>query len=418
LSQEELQRIKVIENTVAGRISLKEAAEYLNLSERQVKRLKQAHDAEDVNWVYHGNRGRSPANALDGETRQQVLDLAQGKYAGFNDTHLHEKLTKVEGLKLSRPSVQRILREAKLGSPQKRRPPKYRSRRERREQEGMLLQLDGSRHDWLEGRGPHLTLLGFVDDATNQVPAAHFQLESENSAGYLRLFRSQVENIGIPWAIYRDQHSTMQRNDSHWSVAEQLAGHQFPTQVGRALEELGIEAIVARSPQAKGRIERTWRTFQDRLISELRLAKAATLEQATAVLSQFLAEYNVSFAKTATRAGAAYRKLDARLDLNYIFSLRYERTVGKDHVVTAIPGVTIQLPALANGRGYAGKKVDVCHQPNGDFHVYLDRRLLHMEVASPDAGPVRAHAFRKSKPPLKKKPVRIYSYAGHPALRG
>ena len=340
MSQEELQRIKVIENTVAGRISLKEATEYLNLSERQVKRLKQAHDAEDVNWVDHGNRGRSPANALAGETRQQVLDLAQGKYAGFNDTHLHEKLTKVEGLKLSRPSVQRMLREAKLGSPQKRRPPKYRSRRERREQEGMLLELDGSRHDWLEGRGPHLTLLGFVDDATNQVPAAHFQLESENSAGYLRLFRSQVENIGIPWAIYRDQHSTMQRNDSHWSVAEQLAGHQFPTQVGRALEELGIEAIVARSPQAKGRIERTWRTFQDRLISELRLAKAATLEQATAVLSQFLAEYNVSFAKTATRAGAAYRKLEARLDLNYIFSLRYERTVGKDHVVTAIPGVT------------------------------------------------------------------------------
>ncbi len=303
--------------------------------------------------------------------------------------------------------MQRILREAKLGSPQKRRPPKYRSRRERREQEGMLLQLDGSRHDWLEGRGPHLTLLGFVDDATNQVPAAHFQLESENSAGYLRLFRSQVENIGIPWAIYHDQHSTMQRNDSPWSVAEQLAGHQFPTQVGRALEELGIEAIVARSPQAKGRIERTWRTFQDRLISELRLAKAATLEQATAVLSQFLAEYNVSFAKTATRAGAAYRKLEARLDLNYIFSLPYERTVGKDHVVTAIPGVTTQLPALANGRGYAGKKVDVCHQPNGDFHVYLDRRLLHMEVASPDAGPVRAHTFRKSRPPLKKKAVRI-----------
>ena len=370
-----------------------------------------------MGWVNHGNRGRTPAKALDAETRQQVLDLAQGKYAGFNDTHLHEKLTKVEGLKLSRPSVRRILREGKLGSPQKRRPPKYRSRRERREQEGMLLQLDGSRHDWLEGRGPHLTLLGFVDDATNQVPAAHYQLESENSAGYLRLFRSQVENIGIPWAIYRDQHSTLQRNDSHWSVAEQLAGHQFPTQVGRALQELGIEAIVARSPQAKGRIERTWRTFQDRLISELRLTKAATLEQATAVLSQFLAEYNVRFAKTATRAGAAYRKLDARLDLNYIFSLRYERTVGKDHVVTAIPGVTIQLPALPNGRGYTGKKVDVCHQPNGDFHVYLNRRLLHMEVASPDAGPVRAHAFRKSKPPLKKKPVRIYSYAGRPAIR-
>ena len=416
MSQEELQRIKVIENAVAGRITVREAAEYLRLSERQIKRLKQAHEAEDVTWVHHGNRGRTSANALDAETRRQVLDLAQSKYAGFNDTHLHEKLIKVEGLKLSRPSVRRILREAKLLSPQKRRPPKYRSRRERRQQEGMLLQLDGSRHDWLEGRGPNLTLLGFVDDATNKVPAAHFQLESENSAGYLRLFRSQVENAGIPWAIYRDQHSTMQRNDSHWSVAEQLAGHQFPSQVGRALEELGIEAIAARSPQAKGRIERTWRTFQDRLISELRLAKAATLEQANTVLNQFLADYNVSFAKTATCAGAVYRKLDARLDMDYIFSLRYERTVGKDHVVTAIPGVTLQLPPLATGRGYAGKKVEVCQQPNGDFHVYLDRRLLHVEVALPNAAPVSAHPFRKPNSPRKKKPVQIYSYAGRPAM--
>lgn len=353
---------------------------------------------------------------LKAEIRDSIEKLAQGKYAGFNDTHLHEKLTKVEGLTLSRASVQRILRAAGIRSPQKRRAPKYRSRRERREQEGMLLQLDGSRHNWLEGRGSQMTLLGLVDDATSKVPAAHFQLEGEDSAGYLRLFRRLVETAGIPWAIYRDQHSTLQRNDSHWSTAEQLAGKQAPTQVGRALEELGIEAIVARSPQAKGRIERTWRTFQDRLISELRLANAVTLEESNAVLTRFLADYNASFAKTATSDGTSFRKLDARLDLNYIFSLRYQRTVGKDHVVTAIPGLTVQLPALANGRGYASKKVEVCHQPNGDFHFYLDRRLLHIEGAHPDAGPVRAHLFRKTKSPRKKKPVAIYSYSGRPAL--
>lgn len=222
MSQEQVQRIKVIENAVAGRITVQEASEYLNLSKRQIQRLKRLHNAEDGSWAHHGNQGRTPANAISIETRLQVEDLARGKYAGFNDTHLHEKLTKVEGLKLSRPSVQRILREAGLRSAQKRRPPKYRSRRERREQEGMLLQVDGSRHDWLEGRGPHMTLLGLVDDATNKVPAAHFQLESEDSAGYLRLFRGQVESHGIPWAIYRDQHSTLQRNDTHWSMAEQL----------------------------------------------------------------------------------------------------------------------------------------------------------------------------------------------------
>ena len=416
MSQGQVQRIKVIENAVAGRITVQEAAGYLNLSERQVKRLKRAHAEEDAGWVKHGNEGRSPANAVSAEKRQRVVELARGKYAGFNDSHLHEKLTEVEGLVLSRPSVQRILRDAGIKSPQKRRPQKYRSRRDRREQEGMLLQVDGSRHAWLEDRGPALTLFGLVDDATNKVPAAHFQLEHEDSAGYLRLFRRQAETHGLPWAIYRDQHGTLQHNDSNWSIEEQLAGRQMPTQVGRALEELGIEAIVARSPQAKGRIERTWRTFQDRLSSELRLAGAATLDDANAVLRSFLAEYNVRFARTAASRGIAYRKLDTRLDLNYIFSMRYERTVGKDHVVTAIPGFTVQLPPLANGNGYAGKKVEICHQPGGDFHIYLNHRLLHIEPAPPDAGPVRAHPFRKSTGPRKKKPVKTYSYAGRPAI--
>lgn len=417
MSQRELQRITVVENAVQGRVGVVEAAELLQLSTRQVKRLKQAYNPTDARWVHHGNLGRQPSNAICEEIRTRVIELANGKYAGFNDSHLHEKLTQVEGLALSRPSVRRILRDAGIRSPQKRRPPKYRSRRERRPQEGMLIQIDGSRHDWLEGRGSPLTLLGAVDDATNKVCAAHFQSEHEDSAGYLRLFRSQVEGAGIPWAIYRDQHGTLQRNDKHWSLEEQLAGKQFPTQVGRALEELGIEIIVARSPQAKGRIERTWRTFQDRLTSELRLADARNLEQASAVLIRFLADYNGRFGKIAAKPVPVWRKLDSRLDLNYIFSLRYERMVGKDHIITAIPGVTIQLPPLASGRGYSGKKVEVCHQPNGDFHVYLDRRPLHIQTAAADAGPVRAHDFRKTKAPRKKKPVRVYKFAGRPALR-
>jgi len=149
-----------------------------------------------------------------------------------------------------------------------------------------------------------MTLLGAIDDATNKMPAEHFQIEGEDSAGYLRLFRNMVETAGIPWAIDRDRHSTLQRNDSHWSTEEQLAG--------RALEELGIEAIVPRSQQAKGRIEGTWRTFQDRLISQLRLDGAATLDQANVTLSQFFADYNTSFAKDAVQAGTDYRKLDSR----------------------------------------------------------------------------------------------------------
>lgn len=417
MSQIEIQRLKVIENAVEGRLTVGEAAELLQLSARQVKRLKQQHDPKDAGWVHHGNLGRKPSNALPEAIRAQVVELASGKYAGFNDTHLQEKL-KTEGISISRQSVRRILRQASIASPQKRRAPKYRSRRERRPQEGMMLLVDGSRHDWLEDRGPRLTLLGFADDATGKVPCAHFQIQHEDAAGYLRLLRTQVTETGIPLSIYRDQHGTMQRNDKHWSIEEELAGRQFPTQVGRALEELGIEVIVARSPQAKGRIERIWRTFQDRLISELRLAGAATLEQANEVLLRFLPIFNERFGRAAARAGSAYRKLDQRLDLNYIFSLRYERVVGGDHTINAIPGVKLQLPPLATGRGYAGRIVDVCQQPNGDFHVYLAGRLLHIEAVAPGAEPVRAHPMRRSKAKRKKKPLTVYKLGGGVFRRG
>jgi len=416
LSQKELQRIQVVENAVAGKLTVVEAAELLQLSERQVKRLKQRWEPEEGVWIHHGNRGRPPVNAVPKGVRRKVVELACGKYTGFNDSHLQEKLAAAEGIVLSRPSVRRILRRAQIRSPQNRRAPKYRSRRERRAREGMMVLTDASRHDWLEGRGPALTMVGWIDDATGKVPSARFQLEPEDSAGYLRTLRHLVESRGIPWSVYRDQHGTFQRNDDHWSVAEQLAGRQLPTQVGRALEELGIESIAARSPQAKGRVERLWKTFQDRLVSELRLAGAGTREQANATLELFLADYNQRFAKPPKEAVPAWRKLDRRVDLDYIFSLRYERTVGKDHVISLGEGISIQLPALAKQRGYAGRKVEVCQQPDGRLLVYLERRLLLEQAATPDR-PVRALKMNRRATPRQKKPVRIYKLGGRLATR-
>ena len=417
MSQKQLQRIVVIENTVAGRVSVREAAGALSRSERQVKRLKREFDRTDPSWVLHGSQGRAPANRTPEQLRRRIVELARGKYAGFNDTHLCEKLVGEEAIAVSRSTVRRILRAAGLRSPQKRRPAQYRSRRVRRAQEGMLLLIDGSCHAWLEGRGPELTLLGLVDDATGKVPAAHFQIEHENSAGYLRLLRGVVEGPGIPLALYRDQHSSLQRNDGHWSLEEQLAGNQLPTQVGQALQDLGVEIIVARSPQAKGRIERLWRTFQDRLVSELRLAHAATLEQANAVLARFLDDYNRQFAKVPRQTGSAYRKLDRRLDLDRIFSLRYERKVGNDHVIRVGPGLKVQLPPLPGRKGFAGRMVQVCHAPDGCIRVYLDDRLLLQQAADSWAGPVRALDMQRSTAPRKKKPLRVYTFAGRPAVR-
>ena len=307
MSQKEFQRVKVIENAAGGRLSVREASRLLQLSERQVQRLKRRYRPDSIDWVQHGNRGRSMPWAVSLPQKQLILSLARGKYQGFNDSHLAEKLRAEENLVVSRETVRRILRAAKLASPQKRRPRQYRSRRPPRPRFGMMALTDASRHDWLEGRGPQLTLIGFQDDATGQILAAHFQLEAENTLGYLRALHAMITTHGVPLSLYRDRHSIFQRNDPHWTLAEQLAGKQSPTQLGRALEQLGIQQIPAYSPQAKGRIERAWRTCQDRLVSELRLAHATTLPQANAVLARFCADYNQRFARPAAEATRDFR---------------------------------------------------------------------------------------------------------------
>ncbi len=415
MSQKEFQRVKVIENAAGGRLSVREAARLLHLSTRQVQRLKQRYRPDSIAWVRHGNRGRSMPWAVSIPQQQLILSLARGKYRGFNDSHLTEKLRAEEHLSISRETVRRILRAAKLASPQKRRPRQYRSRRSPRPRFGMMALTDASRHDWLEGRGPQLTLIGFQDDATSQILAAHFQLEPENTLGYLRALHAMITAHGIPLSLYRDRHSIFQRNDAHWTLAEQLAGKQSPTQLGRALEELGIQQIPAYSPQAKGRIERAWRTCQDRLVSELRLARATSLAEANAVLARFCADYNQRFARLATDATRDFRSLPRRFDLARCLSLRYQRVVAADHVIT-LGAHSIALPPLPGHRGYAGQTVELSHQLNGTLHVYRGDLLLLAHSL-----PLQEYAERRPAPrtsPQKPKPKmpRIYHLAGRPAL--
>jgi hypothetical protein len=334
---------------------------------------------------------------------------------GFNDSHLTEKLCDEENLAVSRETVRRILRGAKLASPQKRRPRQYRSRRPPRPRFGMMALTDASRHDWLQGRGPTLTLLGFQDDATGQILAAHFQLEDENTLGYLRALHAMILAHGIPLSLYRDRHAIFQRNDAHWTLAEQLAGKQSPTQLGRALEELGIAQIPAYSPQAKGRIERAWRTCQDRLVSELRLAQATTLAHANLVLAAFCADYNQRFARPAADAACDFRRLPRRFDLARCLSLPYQRVVAAHHTVT-LGAHTIALPPLPGHRGYAGETLELSHQLDGTMRVYRGDALL---VALPL--PLEEHAQRRPAPitsaQKRKTPMpRIYNLSGRPAL--
>jgi transposase len=416
VSQKEFQRVKVIENAVAGRLSVSEAARLLQLSERQVQRLKRRYRPDSVAWVHHGNRGRPMPWALPAGLRRAILQLARGKYQGFNDSHLCEKLNAEEKLEVSRETVRRILRAAKLASPQKRRARQYRARRLRRPRFGMMVLTDASRHDWLEGRGPELTLVGFQDDATSQILSAHFQLEAENTVGYFRAVHAMVSTHGVPLSLYRDRHGIFQRNDPHWTLAEQLAGKQCPTQLGRALEELGIQQIPAYSPQAKGRIERAWRTCQDRLVSELRLAQACDLDSANQVLARFCADYNQRFAVPAREAQRDFRSLPARFDLARCLSFRYQRVVGPDHVIT-FGAHSIALPPLSAKRGYAGNTVELSHRLDGMLLVsYKELLLLSLPLPLPvqDHGQRPAPRITTHKP---KTPMpRIYNLGGRPAV--
>jgi hypothetical protein len=192
----------------------------------------------------------------------------------------------------------------------------------------MLLQVDGSRHDWLEGRGPYLSLVGAIDDATGTVPYALFR-EQEDAQGYLLLLREIVQQRGVPRAIYSDRHGIFQVNSKQAeSLEEQLVGERQPTQVGRALKELGIQSIVALSPQAKGRVERRWGTFQGRLVSELRLAGASTMAQASRVLWRFLPRYNARFAVPPAQPGSAYRPLETGVCLEGVLCFEYPDSSG------------------------------------------------------------------------------------------
>ena len=219
---------------------------------------------------------------------------------------------------------------------------------------------------------------------------------------------------GVPLSLYRDRHSIFQRNDAHWTVAEQLAGQQTPTHLGRALEELGIQQIPAYSPQAKGRVERLWRTCQDRLVSELRLAQATTVEQANAVLATFCADYNRRFARLAADSARDFRTLPRRFDLARCLSFRYQRIVSADHVV-ALATHAIALPPRSGHRSYAGDIVELSHQLDGSLCVYRGDQLLLTQSL-----PLQEHVDRRpatiTTAQKKTKLPRIYNLSGRPAV--
>jgi transposase len=374
LSQKELQRVAVISSCVQGKLACARAAELLDLTPRHIQRLKVRYRQGSAAALAHASRGRPSPRRLPERLRARILHLARTRYAGFNDHHLCEKLCEVEGLSLGRETLRRMLRAAGIGSPRQRRAPTHRQRRLARAREGEMLLLDASLHPWLEERGPQLTLLGFLDDATRKVPVAEFFL-TEDARGYFRLLQRLLRRCGVPLSLYGDRHSVFVRNDDHWTVEEQLAGKRQPTQFGRALDQLGVTYIAANSPQAKGRIERLWGTFQDRLTSELRLARTSDLEAANKVLGRFLPDYNRRFGRAPREAEKAWRP--APQDLDRICCFVHERAVSNDNVVQW-DGRRFQIPPQPKRFSFAGAKVHLYESLEGKVAIYYrESKLLH-----------------------------------------
>jgi transposase len=389
LSAKEQNRLQILNGVLERHWSMREAVPLLGVSERQGWRLLAAYRKEGARGLAHKNRGRVPPNATPDTIQRRVEALAQERYPRVNHTHLTELLAEREGLVLSRPTVRRILVGAGLSSPRQRRPPQHRCRRQRMPQEGMLLQIDGSPHAWLEDRGPWLTLLLAIDDATGTAPYALFQ-EQEDTRGYMSLLQGIIEGRGVPMAVYTDGHSVFQPRRGPWEVS-QVCRKGAETQWSRVLAELGITQILAHSPQAKGRVERANGTFQDRLVAELRLAGAGTVEEANQVLADFLPQFNDRFGVPAAQPECAYRPIDPELDLGSVLCIKELRRVAKDNTVQ-YHGRTLQLFPDQERPSYVGARVEVQERLDGSLLVRHRGKFLTPQDAPPLAAQLRAQA--------------------------
>src|SRR5579864_821256 len=381
LTLAEQRRLLILNHLLSGALINAQAASLLGLSVRQIRRLRRRYEEQGAAAFSHGNRGRRPVHALDPELAARVSELAKTKYAGFNQHHLTEMLAEQEVIQLSVSTVRRILTTAGVAAPRRRRPPRHRQRRDRYARAGMLLQIDGSRHDWLEGRGPYLSLVGGIDDATGQVPWATFR-EQEDAQAYFELLRVVVRRFGIPLAIYSDRHGIFfKTKDQELTLEEALGGRREPTQFGRLLEELGVQLILARSPQAKGRVERLWGTFQDRLASELRLAHACTRDEAEAVLHRYLPKHNRRFAVAPADPDQAWVPWPKGHLLDDLFCFKYRKIVANDHTVR-LGAQVIDIPPQPGRVSFAKVAVEVRQFFDGRVPVHHEGRCLARVVSS------------------------------------
>ncbi len=373
MSQPELTRLEVIQRVKRKTLKQRQAAELLSLTVRQVKRLCKAYQSNGAAGLISKRRGRPSNNRLPEKTINKATQLLRSRYPDFGPTLAAEKLA-LEGVSLSVETVRQLLIGAGLWKAKRVRRAVIHQLRERRARLGELVQIDGSPHDWFEGRAPKCTLLVFVDDATSRLMYLQF-VAAETTFNYFAGVRSYLTEFGKPLAFYSDKFGVFRVN-----MPNALSGTGL-TQFGRALKELDIQLICAHSPQAKGRVERANQTLQDRLTKELRLRGLSSLESANAYLPEFIAAYNARFAVAPRTAESAHRQLNKGENLERILTLCERRTLSKN-LTLSYNNVIYQIKTKRSAYTMRQAQVEVRERQTGEITIEYQQRPLEYTIYS------------------------------------
>lgn len=417
MSDKEVARLKAMEQIEGKRITQKEAAKKLKISERHVRRILRSYRQTGAAGLVSKRRGKRSNNQLKAEVKQQALDLIYSKYYDFGPTLAHEKLTEEHGLELSRETVRQLMIREGVWKAKKARKLVVHQMRERRACLGELVQLDGSPHKWFEERGPTCTLLVYVDDATSRLMELYFT-PGETTFSYFAATRRYMARHGKPVTFYSDKNSIFKVN-----IPNALTGSGM-TQFGRAMRELDIEIICANTPQAKGRVERAIQVMQNRLVKEMRLRDISSIEAANEYVVEFMEDYNARFAAQPRSSHDMHRALLSTEDLERIFTLQEQRILSKN-LTLQYKKVIYQIQTSRPSYAMRNAPVTVCERENNQIEILykghpLDYTIFQKQHRQADVVSSKSinNKLKKLHKPAKDHPWRNYGHRinGKPIL--
>jgi len=376
MSRKEAKQLYIIHQALDERITQVEAAALAGLSDRQIRRLIKRIRKEGDEGICHRSRGKISNHRIPKKIKDKTLKLFREKYKDFNLAHATEHLSETHGITISRETLRLWLTAADIPY-KKRKARKHRRWRERKAHFGEMVQIDGSHHDWFEGRGPISVFMGYIDDATNTVYGRFYDYEGTMPA--MDSMKRYITRYGIPKSVYLDKHSTY-KSPAEPTIEEQLAGQQPMSQFERSLDELEIEVIHANSPQAKGRVERLFRTLQDRLVKEMRLKGIKNVDEANEFLKTYLPKHNRKFRKSAASEADLHRPALHSRELDRILCIKEDRTVRNDFTI-AYNGMLYQIEKATRA-----KKVVIEERLDGTLHItYNGQDLEYRKITTAPA---------------------------------